>query len=81
MFDYLSKTSTINLKEFIVKTIDYLGWELDLSTRSPRFFKYCLEVSMNTNQWQRKTLYSLILADKNTEQVSSQLFRYGRANT
>ena len=49
MFDYLTKNSIINLKEFIVETINYLGWELDFSTRPPRFFKYCLEVSMNAN--------------------------------
>ena len=82
MFDYLTKTSIINLKEFIVESINYLGWESDLSIRPPRFFKYCLEVSMNTNQWERlswKTVYSMILANNNTKWVSSQLFGCGRA--
>ena len=81
-FDYLTKTSIINSKEFIVETLNYLGWESDLSTRSPRFFKYYLEVSMNTNQWKRlswKTVYSMILANNNTKWVSSQLFGCGRA--
>ena len=32
-----------------METINYLGWELDFSTGPPRFFKYCLEVSMNAN--------------------------------
>ena len=82
MFDYLTKTSIINLKEFIVESINYLGWESNLSIRPPRFFKYCLEVSMNTNQWERlswKTVYSIILARNNTKSVSSQLFGCGRA--
>ena len=76
--DYLTKTLIINLKELIVENINCLGWESDLSIRPPRFFKYCLEVSMNTNQWKRlswKTVYSMILANNNTEWVSSQLFR------
>ena len=50
MFDYLTKASVINLKEFIVGRINYLGWEWNLSIRPLRFFKYCLEVSMKTNQ-------------------------------
>ena len=47
MFDYLTKTSIINLKEFIVESINHLGWKSDLFTRSQGFFKSCLEVSMN----------------------------------
>ena len=65
-----------------METINYLGWESDLTTRLPRFFKYCLEVSMNTNQWERlswKTVYSMILANNNTKWVSSQLFGCARA--
>ena len=50
MFNYLTKASVINLKEFLVKRINYLGWEWNLSIRPPRFFKYCLEVSMKKNQ-------------------------------
>ena len=30
MFDYLTKTSIINLKEFTVDNVNYLGWELNL---------------------------------------------------
>ena len=74
MSDCLTKTSIINLKEFIV--INYLSWESDLSTRPPKFFEYCLEVSMNTSQWERlswKTVYSMNLANNNTKWVSSQL--------
>ena len=81
MFDYLTKTSVINLKEFIVESINYLGWESNLSIRLPRFYKYCLEVSMNTNQCERlswEIAYSMILAT-NIKWVSSQLFRCGRA--
>ena len=65
-----------------METINYLGWESDLSTRPPRFLKYCLEVSTNTNQWEKlnwKTVYSMILANNNTKWVSSQLFGCGRA--
>ena len=82
MFDYLTKTSIINLKKFIVESINDLGWEADLFIRPPRFFKYCLEVSMNTNQWERlswKTVYSIILANNNTKWVPSQLFGCKRA--
>ena len=59
-----------------------IWYSLEHTTRSPRFFKYCLEVSMNTNQWERlswKTVYSMILANNNTKWVSSQLFGCGRA--
>ena len=38
MFDYLTKTSIINLKEFTVDSINYLGWESNLSIRPSRFF-------------------------------------------
>ena len=82
MFDYLTKISIINLKEFIVESINYLGWESNLSIRPPRFFKYCLEVSVNTNQWERpswKTVYSMILANNNTKWVSRQLFGFDSA--
>ena len=80
--DYLTKASNINLKEFIVESINYLGWETYLSIRPPRFFKHCLEVSMNTNQRERlswTTFYSMILANTNIKWISSQLFRCGRA--
>ena len=81
MFDYLRKTSIINLKEFTMETINYLGWESNFSTRPPRFFNYCLEVSMNTNHCERlswKTVYSMILVNNNTKWVFSQLFGCGR---
>ena len=51
-----------------MESTNYLGSESDLSTRPPRFFKYRLEVSMNTNLWERlscKTVYSIILASTN----------------
>ena len=53
-----------------MESINHLGWESDLSIRPPRFFKYCLEVSMTTNQWKRltwKTVYLMILANNNTK--------------
>ena len=77
MFDYLTKNSIINLKEFIVESINCLGWESDLSIRPPRFFKYCVEVLVNTNQWEIlswKTVYSMILENNDIKRVSSQLF-------
>ena len=70
-----------NFRKF-VESINYLGWESHFFIRPPRFFKYCLEVSMNTNQWKRlswKTVYSMILANNNTKWVSSQLFGCSRA--
>ena len=82
MFDYLTKISIINLKEFIVESINHLGWESDLFNRPQGFLKSCLEVSMNTNQWERlswKTEYSIILARNNAKWVSTQLFGCGRA--
>ena len=39
MFDYLTKTSIINLKEFTVNSIKCIVWESDLSMRTQ---KYCL---------------------------------------
>ena len=30
MFDYLTQTSVINLKELTVGSIDYLGWKLGI---------------------------------------------------
>ena len=76
MFDYLTKASVINFKEFIVESISYLGWESNLSIRPPKFFKYCLEVSMNTNQWERLSwnlIYLMILTNNIANGVSSQL--------
>ena len=70
MFDYLTRTSAINLKDFIVESINYLGWKSNLSIRPPKLFKYCLQVSMNTN---------LIILANNTKWVFSQLFGCGRA--
>ena len=43
--------------------------------------RYRLEVSVNTNRWERlsrKTVYSMILANNNTKWVSSQLFGCGK---
>ena len=37
MFDYLAEASTINLKKFIMDSVNYLGWELNLSIGPPRF--------------------------------------------
>ena len=34
MFYYLTKMSIINLKEFTVNSINYLGWESNLSIRA-----------------------------------------------
>ena len=63
-----------------MKTINYYGWESDLSTRPPRCFKCCLEVSINTNQWECwKRVYSMILVNDNPKWVSSQLFGCDRA--
>ena len=59
-----------------MKSINYLGFESNLSIRHHTFFKYCLEVSMITTQWERlgwKTAYSMILSN-NTKWVSGQLF-------
>ena len=42
MFDYLTKTSDINLKEFTVNNANYHGWESNLSIKPPRFFQCCL---------------------------------------
>ena len=81
MFDCLTKISIINLKEFIAESINHLGWESDLFTRPQGFFKSCLEVSMNTNQWKRlswKAVYSIILARNNTKSVSSLLMWKGQ---
>ena len=77
-----NKTSIVNLKDFIVETINYLGWETNLSIRPPRFFEHCLEVSINTNQWERlcwKTVYSMILANNNAKWISSQQVACGSA--
>ena len=71
----------IDLKDFIVKSINYFGWESNLSIRPPRSFKYYLEVLLDTNQWEIlnwKTAYSWILVN-NTMWVSSQLFGCGWA--
>ena len=78
MFVYLTKTLIINLKESTVDSINCIDWELNLSIRPQ---KYCLTVSMSSNQWERlslKTAYLMILAN-NTKWVSGHLFGCGRA--
>ena len=80
MFDYLTKISSINLKKFILKSINHLDWESNLSIIPLRFSKCFLEVSMNISQWERfswKTAYSMILIN-NAKWVSSQLFGCSR---
>ena len=42
MFDYLTKTSNINLKEFTVESINYFGWESNFSIRPPIFLSRLL---------------------------------------
>ena len=49
MFDYLTKFSIINLKEFTVDSINNFGWELDFSIRLERFLNNVNTVSMSTN--------------------------------
>ena len=60
-----------------MENIKYLVSESNLFIRPPKSLKYSLEVSTNTNHWERlswKTAYSMILAFR----VSSQLFGCGR---
>ena len=81
MFDYLTKFSIINLKEFTVDSINNFGWELDFSIRLERFLNHVNTVSMSTNVWKIlswKKAYAMLLAN-NTKWASSQLFGCGRA--
>ena len=71
----------INLKEFTLDSINYLGWEWNFSIRLPRGFKILSTVSVNTKQSERlswKRAYAMILGN-NTKSVSSQLFVYSKA--
>ena len=40
MFDYLTTASVINLKEFTVDSINYIGWESNFSIKPPRFYSF-----------------------------------------
>ena len=51
MFDYLTKPSLINLKEFTVDSINYIGWESNPSIRPQ---KSCLH-SFNEHKPVRQT--------------------------
>ena len=51
MFDYLTRTSIVNLKEFILDSINCSGWESNPSIRPQ---KYCLH-SFNEYKPVRKT--------------------------
>ena len=51
MFDHLSKTLIINLKQFTVDSIIWIAWE---SNRSIRPRKYCLR-SLNEHKPVRET--------------------------
>ena len=53
MFDYLTKASTIHLKEFTEDSINYLGWELNFSLDHQDILNTAYTVSMNTSQWER----------------------------
>ena len=71
----------INLKEFTLDSINYLGWEWNFSIRLPRGFKILSTVSVNTKQSERlswKRAYAMIWGN-NTKSVSSQLFVCGKA--
>ena len=62
MFDYLTKTQVINLKEFAADSINYLGWKLNyLSVISPK----CLENSQHSfNEQKSDCLYMKNLFNK-----------------
>ena len=60
MFDYLAKTSVINLEEFNVGSKKYLGWESNLSITPSIFFEYCLH-SFNEHKSMRETAYAMVL--------------------
>ena len=85
MFDYLTKTSIISLKEFTADSINCLGWELHLSIRSQRFLFLFLFVCLFTQyHWTQSSdrdlvehPYSMILAN-NTKWVSNELFGCGK---
>ena len=81
-FWLFNKNFIINLKEFTMDNINYLGWGSNFCIRPPTSYSIILStVSMNTNQWERlswKTAYAMILAN-NTKWVPSQLFVWGRA--
>ena len=79
MFDYLRKTSIINLKEFTVDSINDLDWQLTVSFKTTKIFYILSTVLMNTNQLERlswKMANAIIVA--NTKWVSSQLFACDR---
>ena len=82
MFDYLTKTWIITLKKFEIDSVNYLGWNWNLSIRPSRIFLNTVQpVSMNTKQWEIlswKTAYAMILAN-NAKWVSNQLFGCGKA--
>ena len=50
-FDYLTKTSIINLREFAVNSINCIVWESNLSIKTKK--KNVYTVSKNTNQSER----------------------------
>ena len=80
MFDYLRKTSIINLKEFTVDSINDLDWQLTVSFKTTKIFYILSTVLMNTNQLERlswKMANAIIVA--NTKWVSIQLIACGRA--
>ena len=51
MFDYLTKTSIINLKEITVDSMNCFGWESNLSITPQKYCPHTL--SMSTNQYER----------------------------
>ena len=51
MFDYLTKTSTNNLKQFSVDSINCIDWESNLSLRPQ---EYCLH-NLNEHKPVRET--------------------------
>ena len=78
-FDYLTKTSIINLKEVIVESINYLGWELNLSIRPLRFFLNTFKKFQWTQTSERDLVERRHIQSKNTKIISSQLFGCSRA--
>ena len=64
MFDYLTKTSVINLTEFIVNSINCIAWNLLFQIFPLEHKNNVYTISKSTNQWERlswKMTYTVIL--------------------
>ena len=64
MFDYLSKTSTTNLKEYTVESINCIGWESNLPIRPQKICLHSFNEYKTKLQFHFQTNFTIVFSSE-----------------